>query len=139
MSVSAPSLNADDLALLLYEQNDGFVRRVLQFRQLAVAAAATSPSPSPSASPSIAAECSLRALCNMQRPHGEGDKAMLRRVALALGLGDAGRLQKRAMQFGARIANKHMQGTVRMDDGVRLSDIVNQHALGRPGKPQKHK
>jgi len=35
-----------------------------------------------------------------------GDKLLLRQLALHMGLGNVAQLQKRAIQFGTRIANK---------------------------------
>jgi len=58
-------------------------------------------------------------------PPGRGDKKLLRQVALALGLESSGRLLKRAMQFGTRIVNKHVAGTVEMTGELRLEDILN--------------
>ncbi|KAK7200073.1 Asparagine synthase [Novymonas esmeraldas] len=42
---------------------------------------------------------------------GEGDKRVLRRVAGVLGLSDVTHLQKRAIQFGSRIAERKIRGT----------------------------
>ncbi|CBZ23879.1 conserved hypothetical protein [Leishmania mexicana MHOM/GT/2001/U1103] len=42
---------------------------------------------------------------------GEGDKRVLRRVASVLGLSDVTRLQKRAIQFGSRVAERKIKGT----------------------------
>ncbi|KAG5490398.1 hypothetical protein JKF63_00518 [Porcisia hertigi] len=42
---------------------------------------------------------------------GEGDKRVLRRVASVLGLGDVTHLQKRAIQFGSRVAERKVKGT----------------------------
>ncbi|AYU80651.1 Asparagine synthase, putative [Leishmania donovani] len=42
---------------------------------------------------------------------GEGDKRVLRRVATVLGLSDVTHLQKRAIQFGSRVAERKIKGT----------------------------
>ncbi|GET90436.1 hypothetical protein, conserved [Leishmania tarentolae] len=42
---------------------------------------------------------------------GEGDKRVLRRVANVLGLSEVTHLQKRAIQFGSRIAERKIKGT----------------------------
>ena len=48
--------------------------------------------------------------CEREREPGAGDKAVLRRAARALGLGPSAALQKRAIQFGTRIANRRNKG-----------------------------
>lgn len=67
----------------------------------------------------------LTHVADMSQPPGIGDKAALRQVAKALGLDDASRLVKRAMQFGSRIANKKVAGYVTMDSSIVMRDIVN--------------
>lgn len=46
---------------------------------------------------------------------GEGDKRVLRQVAHLLGLGNVSRLEKRAIQFGSRIAERKVPGTAILD------------------------
>eukprot|EP00796_Vickermania_ingenoplastis_P000485 gene485-265_t len=48
---------------------------------------------------------------------GEGDKRVLRRAAQVLGLGSVTRLEKRAIQFGSRIAERKVHGTTRLGHG----------------------
>ncbi|KAG5497347.1 hypothetical protein JIQ42_03833 [Leishmania sp. Namibia] len=55
---------------------------------------------------------SLEPIVNFRLHLGEGDKRVLRRVASVLGLGDVTHLQKRAIQFGSRIAERKIKGTV---------------------------
>ena len=47
---------------------------------------------------------------------GVGDKKVIRTVSRMLGLGDASRLQKRAIQFGTRIADSKMQGSAKLSE-----------------------
>jgi asparagine synthetase B (glutamine-hydrolysing) len=54
---------------------------------------------------------SLEPIVSFQLPPGEGDKRVLRRVASVLGLRDVAHLQKRAIQFGSRIAERKVKGT----------------------------
>lgn len=42
--------------------------------------------------------------CNLDEPRGYGEKKLLRHVAMSLGLEDIAHTEKRAMQFGCRIA-----------------------------------
>ncbi|KAL3762165.1 hypothetical protein ACHAW5_003195 [Stephanodiscus triporus] len=46
----------------------------------------------------------LELKCDMTRPLGEGDKLLLRKVAQMIGVMECSVLQKRAIQFGSRIA-----------------------------------
>jgi asparagine synthetase B (glutamine-hydrolysing) len=85
------------------------------------------------------AELPLPLLCDLRLAPGEGDKRALRQVAAGLGLVRCGRLVKRAMQFGTRIANNHVAGYARMGATVALEDIVNPRFLvhqpiGGPGE-----
>lgn len=48
----------------------------------------------------------LSLICDLSLPTGIGDKRILRRVAQKLGVAKAATLQKRAVQFGSRIANQ---------------------------------
>jgi len=79
---------------------------------------------------------SLERLANYLLPPGVGDKRLLRTVAQALGLADAGRLVKRAMQFGSRIANRLVAGTVVLHKSIPTASIVHQ-SLVRPSNTTK--
>jgi asparagine synthetase B (glutamine-hydrolysing) len=67
------------------------------------------------------------ALCDLDRPPGEGDKLVVRGVAGLLGLTATASLVKRAIQFGTKIAkltniachgsNRKGKGDTRMDEG----------------------
>lgn len=66
------------------------------------------------------------AIADMTLPPGKGDKWILRYGAhVYLGLAQCSRLQKRAMQFGSRIANNKVAGYVPMTDAVRIEHIVH--------------
>jgi hypothetical protein len=67
----------------------------------------------------------LRALCDLRRGPGSGDKLLLRRAAHALGLRGAGSLVKRAMQFGTRLANRDSVSTAQAGDWLTLRELVN--------------
>jgi hypothetical protein len=73
-------------------------------------------------------ELPLSALCDLSAgpsaAPGIGDKRILRAVCTALGLPHAATLQKRAMQFGTRIANRHVAGYVRIDPSVSVREMV---------------
>ena len=70
----------------------------------------------------------LPLLCNLERGYGEGDKQILRRAARLLGLTYSSYLQKRAIQFGTRIANKNVCGKATLDDAMDLADLVHPRA-----------
>ena len=70
----------------------------------------------------------LPLLCNLERGYGEGDKQILRRAARLLGLTYSSYLQKRAIQFGTRIANKNVCGKATLDDSMDLADLVHPRA-----------
>ncbi|KPI90699.1 hypothetical protein ABL78_0135 [Leptomonas seymouri] len=53
----------------------------------------------------------LEPIVSFRLQPGEGDKRVLRRVASVLGLRDVTHLQKRAIQFGSRIAERKIKGT----------------------------
>jgi len=77
----------------------------------------------------------VQKLCDLTLAPGTGDKKILRDALLLLGLSKASGLQKRAMQFGTRIANKRVAGYVHMDASVRLVDIVNPNFLDEAHRP----
>ncbi|KAG5473814.1 hypothetical protein LSCM1_04444 [Leishmania martiniquensis] len=54
---------------------------------------------------------SLEPIVNFRLHLGEGEKRVLRRVASVLGLSEVTHLQKRAIQFGSRIAERKIKGT----------------------------
>eukprot|EP01065_Artemidia_motanka_P024897 TRINITY_DN29831_c0_g1_i1.p1 TRINITY_DN29831_c0_g1~~TRINITY_DN29831_c0_g1_i1.p1 ORF type:complete len:687 (+),score=197.20 TRINITY_DN29831_c0_g1_i1:56-2062(+) len=56
----------------------------------------------------------LHQVCNLDQPPGIGDKMLLRVCAQRLSLPHAATLQKRAIQFGTRIANARGDGTVQI-------------------------
>jgi asparagine synthetase B (glutamine-hydrolysing) len=64
-------------------------------------------------------------VCNPALPSG-GDKLIIRTAARLLGLPVTSALQKRAIQFGTRIANRKVQG------GTPLSQIDSSDALSNP-------
>eukprot|EP00965_Chrysotila_dentata_P071473 2361520-Pleurochrysis_carterae.AAC.1 len=70
----------------------------------------------------------LHFVCDLQNTAGAGDKAILRRLARALGLRRAASLQKRAIQFGTRIANKNICGAAPLDPTVDVAEIVHPSA-----------
>ena len=67
----------------------------------------------------------LPLLCDLRQVAGRGDKQVLRRLARRVGLTRCASLQKRAIQFGTRIANKNVSGEALLGAGVRLEDIVH--------------
>jgi hypothetical protein len=67
----------------------------------------------------------LSTLCNMLLPQGVGDKLLLRICTNALNIRKTSVLQKRAMQFGSKIANRHITGVVRLNQVNCVLDIVN--------------
>ena len=67
----------------------------------------------------------LPLLCDLRQVAGRGDKQVLRRLARRVGLTRCASLQKRAIQFGTRIANKNVSGEALLGGGVRLEDIVH--------------
>ena len=70
----------------------------------------------------------LHLVCDLRHARGVGDKLILRRLARLLGLTHASRLEKRAIQFGTRIANKHVCGQAVLDETVALRDVVHPDA-----------
>ncbi len=69
----------------------------------------------------------LQLLCDLRMAHGVGDKMILRRLARMVGLGPSTYLQKRAIQFGTRIANKNVCGQATLDDVLDLAEVVHPH------------
>ena len=70
----------------------------------------------------------LHHICDLRQPLGLGDKMILRRLARLIGLTSASYLQKRAIQFGTRIANKNVCGQAVLDDTVDLAEVVHPDA-----------
>lgn len=67
----------------------------------------------------------VTSLCDLDRPPGEGDKAIVRQVAATLGLTNTSSLVKRAIQFGTKIAkltNIACHGSNRKGKGGTLMD-----------------
>lgn len=71
----------------------------------------------------------LRFKCDLTAPPGTGDKLVLREAARWLGLRRAASLQKRAIQFGTRIANRKIGGEGAFDRGVDVAQVVNQRLI----------
>ena len=70
----------------------------------------------------------LHLLCDPRHEAGVGDKLVLRCVARRIGLARCASLQKRAIQFGTRIANRHVSGDALLGPDVRLDEIVHPSA-----------
>jgi asparagine synthetase B (glutamine-hydrolysing) len=87
----------------------------------------------------FALETDLEVLVDLNLPLGEGDKIILRNCLRILGLGRTAARQKRALQFGSRLAkaaneaqfggtrkaNQHFAGKVRLTE-VPLANITSQ-------------
>ena len=71
----------------------------------------------------------LASICDLKRPPGAGDKAILRAVAARLGLSTSQALVKRAMQFGTRIANSKVPGRRTLAPDTPLRAVVNKQFL----------
>jgi hypothetical protein len=68
-----------------------------------------------------AADLQLRLLSevvDVSLPEGVGDKKLLRTCARMLGLRDVSKLQKRAIQFGTRIADRKLQGNAPLQQAL---------------------
>ncbi|KAJ9471139.1 Asparagine synthetase domain-containing protein [Diplonema papillatum] len=52
----------------------------------------------------------LSSVCDLTKPLAVGDKQILRKIACELGIPGAASLQKRAIQFGTRLANSKIDG-----------------------------
>ena len=76
----------------------------------------------------VLATTPLLLICDLRLPPGSGDKLILRRLARLLGLTQCTALQKRAIQFGTRIANKNVCGQARLGDAMDLADLVHPDA-----------
>ncbi|EOD33955.1 hypothetical protein EMIHUDRAFT_423585 [Emiliania huxleyi CCMP1516] len=70
----------------------------------------------------------LHLLCDPRRPPGVGDKLVLRLLARSIGLSRCASLQKRAIQFGTRIANKNVSGTALLSPDIALDELVHPNA-----------
>eukprot|EP00475_Leptophrys_vorax_P044657 TRINITY_DN9031_c0_g1_i1.p1 TRINITY_DN9031_c0_g1~~TRINITY_DN9031_c0_g1_i1.p1 ORF type:complete len:688 (+),score=165.00 TRINITY_DN9031_c0_g1_i1:234-2297(+) len=94
--------------------------------------------------------CNVDDLLDLSKPPGIGDKKILRDAAHRLGIDKKfASLEKRAIQFGTKIANKNVAGYVPLTDDIRTSEIVqsaetvqivtkgkiNKKANKRNGKP----
>lgn len=79
---------------------------------------------------------SLEFICDLSLPPGIGDKKILRDAANLLGLKQSWSLQKRAIQFGTRIANKKVAGYVPLTDQLDTKEIVHSALSGQfaPGE-----
>ena len=76
----------------------------------------------------VVAATPLHLVCDLRQPLGSGDKAILRRLARMIGLRRSSWLQKRAIQFGTRIANKNVCGQAALDGIEDLAEVVHPHA-----------
>ena len=81
------------------------------------------------------AETPLHLICDLRWPLGCGDKIILRRLARMLGLTEASCLQKRAIQFGTRIANKSVCGQAVLDETIDLREVVHPDAEADASRP----
>jgi asparagine synthetase B (glutamine-hydrolysing) len=67
----------------------------------------------------------LNDLVDLKEPAGVGDKKILRDAAISIGIRrEYASLEKRAIQFGTKIANKNVAGYVRLSDQIRTSEMV---------------
>lgn len=69
--------------------------------------------------------CGPCTLYDLSLPLGVGDKRALRALGRTLGLGASTRLQKRAIQFGTRLANKKVAGDALLSDAIATADLVH--------------
>lgn len=79
---------------------------------------------------SLLAVLPLPLICDLEQQLGRGDKMILRSVGRSLGLARSCRLQKRAIQFGTRIANRNVYGKAKLRGDYRLSELVHPAAAG---------
>ena len=63
--------------------------------------------------------------CRLDQALGVGDKMLLRSVAREVGLTHSTGLQKRAIQFGTRIANRKLDGANKLGGTHRLDGLFN--------------
>jgi asparagine synthetase B (glutamine-hydrolysing) len=78
--------------------------------------------------------CAPGTLFDLELPIGVGDKRALREIGMALGLGASTRLQKRAIQFGTRLANNKVAGEAQLSDALMIDDLVHRG----DGVPRPH-
>jgi len=76
------------------------------------------------------AELPLPLVCDLEQGLGCGDKLILRSAARLLGLTRSTGLQKRAIQFGTRIANRGVYGGASVRGDIDLSEVVHPRAGG---------
>jgi len=69
--------------------------------------------------------------CNLTLPPGVGDKRLLRAAGRTLGLTASMTLQKRAIQFGTRIANRRLDGARKWDGTAPLATALNPRVVVR--------
>ncbi len=78
----------------------------------------------------------LPVVCDLVQELGAGDKLVLRNVARELGLRRSSYLQKRAIQFGTRIANRRVHGTAKVSGDMDIAELVHRElgssAAGAP-------
>ena len=79
----------------------------------------------------------LPLLCDLRQEAGRGDKLVLRRLARNVGLTRCASLQKRAIQFGTRIANKNVCGEALLGPEVSLDEIVHPAACAAAAPAQR--
>eukprot|EP00468_Gymnochlora_sp_CCMP2014_P006249 CAMPEP_0167745714 /NCGR_PEP_ID=MMETSP0110_2-20121227/3307_1 /TAXON_ID=629695 /ORGANISM="Gymnochlora sp., Strain CCMP2014" /LENGTH=368 /DNA_ID=CAMNT_0007630391 /DNA_START=756 /DNA_END=1862 /DNA_ORIENTATION=- len=76
-------------------------------------------------------------LCNLSLAPGEGDKLILRLIALHLNLRQASVLVKRAMQFGTRLANSKVPGQTDIPEDLKVRQFVNKQFLDKVSKKMR--
>ena len=81
----------------------------------------------------ILSEFALPLVCDLTKELGAGDKLVLRTVARNLGLVHCAALQKRAIQFGTRIANRNVYGGAKVRGDMDISELVHPLMAGRTG------
>jgi hypothetical protein len=82
----------------------------------------------------------LESLVDLTEPQRIGDKKILRDAACLLGIQRKYvYLEKRAIQFGAKIANKNVAGYVDLTDDIKTPEIVQSCAQVQVAKPKINK